>query len=167
MPSRIYETLFILDSTKVSADVDAARTSLHTAIEKHGGEIVVSRPWDENRKLAYPIKKQKKGYFHIVYYKFESTKQAELERDFRLMEIILRQMTNAIEAKWEDIMLDIAKNDTSMSFAHRGMQDETAPTDITPNLGLPGEGGYDMDMGGPPARGGGRGRRESAIADKD
>lgn len=164
MPTRLYETMFVLDSTKVATDPEAARTTLHTAIEKHGGEVVVSRPWDENRKLAYPIKKQKKGYYQIVYYKFESTKQRELERDFQLIEIILRQMTHAIEPKWEEVMLDIAKNDTTMSFAHRGMQDETAPTDITPNLGGPGEGGFEGDGAPPRPRGP---RREGSFADKD
>lgn len=166
MPARVYETLFILDSTKVAADPDGTRTALHAAIEKHGGEIVVSRPWDENRKLAYPIDKHKKGFYQITYYKFESTKQADLERDFRLNEVIIRQLTSVLDAKWEDTLLDIAKNDTTTSFAHRGMQDETAPTDVTPNLGLPGEGGFEGDNG-PPARGGFRGPRRDAVSDKD
>ena len=163
MPTRLYETMFALDATKIASDTEAARASLTALIEKHGGEIVVARPWDENRKLTYPIQKQKKGYFFCVYYKFESTKQAELERDFKLVEIILRQLTSAIDPKWEETMMDVAKNDTATAFAYRGLQDETAPTDVTPNLaGLTGEPGPD----GEPSVAGGRRAPRREFAEK-
>lgn len=158
MPARLYETLFMLDSTKVSTDADAARTTLHTILERYGAEIVVSRPWDENRKLAYPIKKQKKAYYQAIYYRIESVKQADLERDFKLAEIILRHMTSAIDPKWEETTLEVARNETQQGFAIRGMQDDTASSDVTPNLGGADEDGVPM----PPR--GGRGRRD--FADK-
>jgi small subunit ribosomal protein S6 len=127
MPISLYETLFALDSTKVSADGDAVRTGLHGLIEKQGGEILVARPWDENGKLAYPINKQKKGYFYIVYYRLESTKQAALEADLRLYESLLRHMTAHIDPKWEETMLEIARNESGR-FALKGMHDDAAPT---------------------------------------
>ena len=68
MPKANYETLFLLDSTKVSSDAEAVKAQLHHILERHGGAIEVSRPWDYNHKLSYPIEKQKKGSFHIVYY---------------------------------------------------------------------------------------------------
>src|SRR5687768_12450081 len=103
MPTKLYETLFLLDPTKVAADAESVKNQLHTIIERHGGHIEVSRPWDYNHKLSYPINKQKKGSFHIVYYTFESTRQAELERDFALQEgLILRQLTSRVEPKWQD-----------------------------------------------------------------
>ena len=84
MPIATYETLFLLDSTKVSSDAEAVKAQLHHILERHAGHIEVSRPWDYNHKLAYPIEKQKKGSFHIVYYTLESTKQRVLENDFKL-----------------------------------------------------------------------------------
>ena len=134
MPVQVYETLFILDSTKHATDVEASKTALHATIERYGGTIDVSRPWDD-RKLTYPIKKHKKGSYHIVYYRIESTKQAEMERDYRLNETILRHMTSAIDPKWVDAVMDVAKNDHAPAFAIRGLQDESAPMDISPNLG--------------------------------
>ncbi|MBP3957775.1 30S ribosomal protein S6 [Gemmata sp. G18] len=168
MPTQTYETLFLLDPTKVSADADSVKQQLHTLIERHGGQIVISRPWDYNHKLTYPIGKSKKGSFHIVYYTFESTKQAELERDFSLQEgLILRQLTSKIDPKWKEEMLQVAREDAGNGFALRGMQDEqTVQTD-------PSAIGGDVLMGedgGPPPRGdrgdGGprRGRRD--MADK-
>jgi small subunit ribosomal protein S6 len=153
MPKATYETLFLLDSTKVSSDAEAVKAQLHHILERHGGAIEVSRPWDYNHKLSYPIEKQKKGSFHIIYYTLESTKQSELENDFRLApETILRHMTLKIDPKWYDIILGVAKEDGGNGFAVRGMQDEAAVT--TDPTGLGGDG-----MGDEMAGAGGGGRR--------
>ena len=128
MPVETYETMFLLDSTKVSG----RRRGRQAADPPHPGAarrrtIVISRPWDYNHKLAYPIGKQKKGAFHIVYYTMESTKQAELERDFALQEgLILRQLTLKIDPKWQEAILEVAREDGGNGFALRGMQDEAA-----------------------------------------
>jgi small subunit ribosomal protein S6 len=172
MPVVTYETLFLLDPNKVSTDADGTKQQIHHVLERHGATVVVSRPWDYNHKLSYPINKQKKGAFHIVYYTMESTKQRELERDFALQEgLILRQLTLKIDPKWHDIILGIAREETGNGFAVRGMRDEAAVTtdpaaiggDLTPPPGMDGEGG------GPPPRDGGggprRGRR-SEMAEK-
>ena len=139
MPVELYETLFILDSTKLSAEPDAVKAQLHATLERYGAEILVSRPWDD-RKLTYPIKKQKKGAYHAIYYKVESTKQREIERDYSINESVLRLLTSHIDPKWADAMMDVAKNDTAAAFALRGMHDEVAPGEgVSPNLadGLP------------------------------
>src|SRR5688500_8249213 len=120
MPVNTYETLFLLDSTKVSADADAVKHQVHHILERHGATITISRPWDYNHKLAYPIRKQKKGSFHIVYYTMESANQLGLERDFALAEgVILRAMTLRIDPKWADVVLDVARNETGNGFAIR------------------------------------------------
>src|SRR5687767_15315134 len=120
MPNKLYETLFLLDPTKVSADADGVKTQLHHILERHGAHIEVSRPWDYNHKLAYPIGKQKKGAFHIVYYTMESTNQAGLERDFALAEgVILRQLTLKVDPKWHDVVMGVAREEGGNGFAVR------------------------------------------------
>src|SRR4051812_10911605 len=111
MPVNTYETLFLLDPTKVSADADAVKQQVHHILEKHGGHVLVSREWNYNQKLTYPINKQKKGAFHIVYYTMESTHQAELERDFALADaVIFRHLTLHVDPKWEEVVLGIARD---------------------------------------------------------
>ncbi len=126
-----YETMFLLDANKVSTDADGTKQQIHHVLERHGATLIVSRPWDYNHKLAYPIGKQKKGAFHIIYYTMESTNQRDLERDFALQEgLILRQLTLKLVPKWQEAMLTIARDDASNGFALRGMQDEaTVQTD--------------------------------------
>src|SRR5262249_53060505 len=109
MPVHQYETLFLLDATKVAADAEAVKQQLHHILQRHGATIQISREWNYNQKLAYPIGKQKKGAFHIVYYTMESTHQAALENDIKLSEgIVLRQMTLNLDPKWQEAILGIA-----------------------------------------------------------
>jgi small subunit ribosomal protein S6 len=169
MPVVTYETMFLLDANKVSTDAEGTKQQIHHVLERHGATIVVSRPWDYNHKLSYPINKQKKGAFHIIYYTLESTRQREVERDFALQEgLILRQLTLKVDPKWQEIILGIAKEETANGFAVRGMRDEAAvttdPAAIGGDMGVPA--GMGDDMGGPPPREGGggggprRGRRD-------
>jgi small subunit ribosomal protein S6 len=158
MPIATYETLFLLDPTKVSNDAEAVKTQLHHILERHGAHVEVSRPWDYNHKLTYPIEKQKKGSFHIIYYTLESTKQKELEGDFKLApETILRHLTLKIDPKWRDVIMGVAKEDAGNGFAVRGMQDEAAVTTDPSAIGgeFSGEGDF-AGVGGGGGRRGGR-----------
>lgn len=144
MPVVTYETMFLLDSNKVSSDADGTKQQIHHLIERHGGHVMISRPWDYNHKLSYPIGKQKKGAFHIIYYTMESTHQAALERDFQLAEgVILRQLTLKLDPKWQETILGVARDDAGNGFAVRGMQEE-APV----GAGVGGDGMMGME-GGP------------------
>lgn len=162
MPIANYETLFMLDATKVAADADAVKQQVHHLLERHGAQVIVSREWNYNQKLAYPINKQKKAAFHIIYYTMESTHQAALERDIALADgIIHRQLTLKLDPKWQDTVLDIARNETGKEFAVRGMQEEAAvTTDPAAIGGEPGggagagaEGGSQEGHPGGPRRG--------------
>lgn len=177
MPVELYETMFVLDSGKMATDGDMIKGSLHTTLEKHGGEVLVSRPWNENQKLAYPMRKQKKAYFHIIYYRIESTHQKALEADMRLnmTDFLLRHLTSNVDYRYAEVMMHIAKDEQGASFALRGYQDEPSPTDITPaNINDPNAppiGGTDfgpvpdLNNGAPPPPRRGR-RAETADADK-
>lgn len=175
MPVQLYETMFVLDAGKMASDAETLKGAMHAIIEKHGGEILVSRPWNENQKLAYPINKQKKAYFYIIYYKLESIKQHAMEADIRLSttEYLLRHLTSVIDPRYAEVMLHIAQDEQGSSFALRGMHDEPSPTDITPaSINDPAVGGLPADIGpipnlnnGAPVGGGsrGRGRRHEAA----
>ena len=57
-------------------------------IERHGGQIIVIKKWDE-RKLAYEIGGQKRGTYIIAFFR-PGTAVAGIERDVKLSEEILR-----------------------------------------------------------------------------
>ena len=160
MPVHQYETLFMLDATKVTADADGVKQQVHHILERHGATIQVSREWNYNQKLAYPINKQKKGAFHIVYYTMESINQLGLERDFQLAEgVVMRQLTLHVDPKWQDTVLGIARDEHAKEFAVRGMQEEVAVTTDPSAIGEMGMGMEGEGHGGHGGGGGGGGPR--------
>jgi len=161
-----YECLFLLDATKVGSDLEGARGQLHQTLEKYGAEILASRKWDD-RKLAYPIKNQKKGIYYLIFFRCDSLKLHELETDFRLTEIILRHMVSAIDPKWYDEMLAVAQDDHR--FALQVMHEEApaggagaGPAPVAGEAAAPAAAGE--EGGERPRRGG---RRQEVEVGKD
>jgi small subunit ribosomal protein S6 len=175
MPVELYESMFVIDTNKMATDADSIKESLRVLIAKHGGEILVNKAWNESQKLAYPIRKQRKAYYHIMYYKMESTKQIDVEKEIRLTmtDFMLRHLTSNVDPRYAEVMLHIAKEEQGQ-FALRGYHDEPSPTDITPaNINDPGAGNVTggMDMGRPvpnlaPAPAPARRPRRSDAAEK-
>jgi small subunit ribosomal protein S6 len=110
MAANVYECMFILDTGKVAGDIAAADKQLRATIEKHGAEVLVSRPWDE-RRLTYPVKNQKKGLYYMTYFSCEGKNVVNIERDCALNESILRMMVLKIDPKLVDTMLTLAKGE--------------------------------------------------------
>ncbi|WP_020474062.1 30S ribosomal protein S6 [Zavarzinella formosa] len=115
MPVNSYECLILLDPTKVTTDVEAAKAQIHATLEKYGSEIIVSRKWDD-RKLAYPIDGHKKGLYYLVFFKVDSLKVTKIELDFRLSEIVLRHMVTVVDPKWNEELLAVAKDETKFGL---------------------------------------------------
>jgi len=115
MPLQSYECLFLLDSTKTSGNIEGARAQLHAMLEKDGAEIVASRPWDD-RRLAYPIKGHKKGQYYLIFFRCDSLKMQEMEGDFRLSELILRHLVSNVDPKWENELLEVARDDHRLAY---------------------------------------------------
>ena len=85
-----YEGMFLFGSG-ASQDLTGAQTIVRGMIEKHGGEVLVLKKWDE-RKLAYELNKQKRGVYVIAFFKAPTTALAPLDRDVRLSEDVVRAM---------------------------------------------------------------------------
>ncbi len=57
----VYEGLFILDSNKFAREREGLAREVEALVEAIDGEVLVSRLWEE-RRLAFPIKGQRKGH---------------------------------------------------------------------------------------------------------
>src|SRR5437660_3890899 len=114
MPANVYECMFLLDTNKVAGDVATATKQIHGILERNKVEVLASRPWDE-RRLAYPIKGHKKGLYYLTYFRSEGGNLVNLERDFALTEMILRQLIIHVDPKLVDIMLQLARDEHAMA----------------------------------------------------
>jgi small subunit ribosomal protein S6 len=145
--------MFLLDTNKVAGDVKNADKTVRGIFERNGIEVLAARPWDE-RRLAYPIGKHKKGLYFLTYFNSDGTKLSNLKRDFALNEMILRHMILKIHPKMVDTMLTLAKDEHALAL--QMIRDDS--TDEGGGFGGRGDGG--------PRRGGGGGRRHSEGEDK-
>ena len=97
---RHYENLVIVKPTLTEEEIKNTIALVEEVITANGGEIV-ARDAMGMKKLAYPIEKNARGYFHVMYYKAEPAAIAEIERRFRINEEILRFVTMKYDTKRE------------------------------------------------------------------
>ena len=104
MPATCYDCFFLLDSNKYNRDPGGVAAALQKTIEDHGGEILVSRLWEE-RKLAYPINGQNKGTYWISYFRMDGTKLPEFNRTLTLDDRVLRFLVTKVDPRLVDTLV--------------------------------------------------------------
>jgi len=97
---RKYETFFIVDPDlpdDITASVDEKIKSIITA---QGGIVINYTPWGK-KKLAYPVKKRSRGLYVLAEYSGGPALVAELERNMRLDERVLKFITVKLEDRFD------------------------------------------------------------------
>jgi small subunit ribosomal protein S6 len=132
MPVNTYECMFLLDANRASGDVSQAASQLHSILERHHAEVLVSRPWDE-RRLAYPIRGHKKGLYYLTYFRTEGKNLAPIEHDVALNELVLRSLVIRIDPKLVDNMLAVARDEHALAM-------HSVPEEVGGGDGIPSDG---------------------------
>ena len=104
MAQNVYEGMFILDSNQYGRDPEGVSGQILQMIQRAGGEMLVSRLWEE-RRLAYPIKGQRRGTYWLTYFRLESGRLGEVHRQYQLSETILRALVLRIDPRIVDAMV--------------------------------------------------------------
>ncbi|MCX6174435.1 MAG: 30S ribosomal protein S6 [Ignavibacteriales bacterium] len=92
MRKRTYESVVIINATLEDEQVEATISRVQETITTHGGELIELDKWGRKR-LAYPIKKSKSGYYVVFRFSATTDLVATLERNYRLDENIIRYLT--------------------------------------------------------------------------
>ena len=108
MAQNVYENLVILDSNKYAQNPAEIGAQIPNLVAKFGGEVLVSRLWNE-QKLAYPIDGHKKGTYWLTYFRLDSLKLIEFSREIRINETIVREMTLKVDPRLVDALVEHAK----------------------------------------------------------
>ena len=106
--TNVYEAMFIFDSNRYARERAAMPAEVEKAIKSAGGEVVVSRLWEE-RRLAYPIAGQRKGTYWLFYFRGPSSIIAPLNREWEIQEGILRHLVLKVHPHLVDVVLEHAK----------------------------------------------------------
>ncbi len=107
MSENIYEGLFILDTAKYNRDPEVVSNQIAETIESMGGKVRVSRLWEE-RKLAYEIKHQTRGIYWLAYFRLDTDKAKDLNRQFQINGNVLRFLILRIDPRLEEALVEHA-----------------------------------------------------------
>ena len=97
-----YEAMFLVSQSS-AADLAGVVSHINELLARAKATIVSMRKWDE-RRLAYEIKKQKRGLYIHTYFMAPGTAIAGLERDCNLSEQILRALIVRVDHLTDDEM---------------------------------------------------------------
>ena len=126
---RHYENLVIVKPTLTQEELEQELQTVEEIITSNGGEIAATDKMGM-RKLAYPIQKNERGYYFVVYYTGNPSAIGEIERRFRINENLLRFMTVKYENKkeinaWKQLV-EKAKNASTSQEAPQEAKEEAA-----------------------------------------
>jgi small subunit ribosomal protein S6 len=100
----------ILDSNRYARDPGGVSGQIPEMVKKCGGETLASRLWNE-QKLAYPINGQRKGTYWLTFFRMESQKVVDFNRQCQLSESILRNLTTKVEPRLVEALVAHAKGE--------------------------------------------------------
>lgn len=95
-------------------------------IKAAGGEVLVSRLWEE-RRLAYPIAGQRKGTYWLFYVRGPSSMVAPLNRQWEIQDGILRHLVLKVHPHLVEVVLEHAKAGPAPPAAPVGAAAVVAP----------------------------------------
>ena len=87
-----YETLFVIKPTLTDEETAAQIAKIKEIVANNGGELVATDDMGM-RKLAYPVEKNNRGYYTVLFYKAEGTLIQELERNLKISEDVIKFLT--------------------------------------------------------------------------
>ncbi|MCE5330147.1 30S ribosomal protein S6 [bacterium] len=88
---RNYEIMLIFDASLEEDAVEKELKKVTSIIEKGKGSITDSQKWGL-RKLAYPIKHQENGYYHLINFTSTETVVNEIDRVNKINDKLLRHL---------------------------------------------------------------------------
>ncbi|MGD0676046.1 MAG: 30S ribosomal protein S6 [Polyangiaceae bacterium] len=87
-----YETIYILRGDVDAETAERVQARVADALEREQGKLVRVEAWGR-RKLAYPVRKQRKGVYVYLKYVGGGGLVAEVERNLKLQDAVVKYMT--------------------------------------------------------------------------
>ena len=95
---RGYEGMFIMVPTLNEEGFEKTVKAITDAIKKQGGEVEESQKWGK-RRLAFRIRKQQDGLYHLVKFRCSPSAISELKSTYKLNEVIMRVLIISVNSK--------------------------------------------------------------------
>jgi small subunit ribosomal protein S6 len=118
--------MFILDSGRYARDPEGVSGQISQMIQQIGGEVLISRLWEE-RRLVYPIAGQRKGTYWLTYFRLDGQRLAELKRNCQVREEIIRFLLLKVEPRLVDVLVEHAKTGQLLTVGQRAGDGQAKP----------------------------------------
>lgn len=93
-----YENIVILNANLSDEEIEKATGKIKDVITNAGGEILKTDAWGR-RKLAYEIKKQKKGFYLLLLFRSPSSVIKKLEDYYKVYDPVIKYMVIKLDKK--------------------------------------------------------------------
>ena len=135
MAASVYEGMFILDSNRFARDREKLSGQISKIIQEAGGEMLVSRLWEE-RRLTYAIKGHRKGTYWLTYFRLPGDRLSEIRQKFRLSDSILRLLFLKVNPKIVDTLVAHALAGPAALAAERRAEAAPPVADVPVDLAV-------------------------------
>ncbi len=123
----MYELTFIVNAVLSEDQIKEAIARVKRNIEETGGEILNTYEWG-SRRLSYPIRKKRNGYYVNLYFRAGGDFISRIERLMQIDDDILRYLTLKYDAKmmrhYERFKGDIPRQRTAEVKASGSREEE-------------------------------------------
>ena len=106
----LYESVYIARPDISATQVEALTADWTKILEENGGKVTKDEYWGL-KSLAYRIKKNRKGHYSLMNIDAPAAALAELERNMRLNEDVLRYMSIRVDEHEEGPSVMMRKNE--------------------------------------------------------
>lgn len=110
----IYENIVILNASLSDEEIETASGKIKDLITNSGGEILNTDVWGR-RKLAYEIKKQKKGFYLLLVFKAPSAAIKKLEDYYKVFDPVVKYMVIKLDKKQAEAALSQTRHSEKSS----------------------------------------------------
>jgi small subunit ribosomal protein S6 len=128
-----YYELLVIFSTNLPDEEEKAQASQIEELIKHEkGTIHLVEHWGK-RKLAYPIKKQRQGYYEWFYMELDPSRTAEIDRKLKMSETILRFLIFKMEKiQIQNLQREITRRQDAATAAQHQAETAAAASQAEP-----------------------------------
>jgi small subunit ribosomal protein S6 len=122
-----YEATFILGEDATEAQAKEKLAALTVAIKGFGGTVTKSELWG-SRELAYPIKRNRLGFYTTLWFELPTDQVNPLEKILRFDEQIIRSLvTLAYTSAQPGSLYPVKEEDEKPARSKRGASPEATP----------------------------------------
>jgi small subunit ribosomal protein S6 len=88
---KTYEAMLLVDATIASKEWARVGEEVDRIVKRHGAAVLQVSKWGE-RKLAFPVKKNNRGTYVLVYFTSPEKALGTIKADLQLSEVVLRSL---------------------------------------------------------------------------